>query len=643
MPEADKPIADYAVVGDCHGAALVARDGRVDWACLGRFDADPRFCRLLNGPRGGSLNLRPEGEFHTTRRYLPGTAILQTTIHALRGSARFTDFMPVGRSPGAGVHDYVDLHAPHWFVRVIEGLRGHVPLRGVYAPTTSFGRRPCALAASADRLTDDAGGALFSSVSWTITGEGATSHFTVADRQIEYLVLAADGAVWRHPSRRAIKKLFDVTGAFWNEWLAYSRVDGPHAAMIRRSAITLKLLTYAPSGALAAAPTSSLPESPGGAANWDYRYCWLRDGVFLLYALSMLGYSGEAGRFRRFLERACRASNFDLQIMYGVEAETDLEEEELHGVRGYFESRPVRRGNAAYKQHQLDVFGEVLEWLLQYRELGGRMDADVRGMVRGLADQVARSWRDPDHGFWEKRDTTHHYTLGRVMAWVALDRAARLIGDEPGLLHEREAIRQAVWREGISADGVLKTAIDLEHVDASLLLVGLFGFPCPDGVFARTVDRISRDLGAGLYLRRYRPGPGEPEEGAFLACSFWMVSALLILDRGTAARALFEQLLEDANDVGLYSEEIDPASRMLLGNFPQALTHLALIQAAADLQLFERGGVRAVQGGPFTRARRAVGATTGVRGIWAALSRTGRVGRLRSSRASTLSLAAFSR
>lgn len=632
----DTPIADYAVVGDCHGAALVARDGSLDWACFGRFDANPRFCRLLNGAPGGSLELRPVSAFTVRRRYLPDTTILQTTFQTSRGRVRLTDFMPVGRAARAGVHDYVNLRAPHWFVRVIEGLGGDVPLRGRYAPTASFGRRACTLENRGDRIDDDAGGALFSSVPWRIDGDSASTGFTVRDHQVEYLVIAADGDAWRPPSRQDIKKLFNVTGNFWSEWLAYSRFDGPYAEIVRRSALTLKLLTYAPSGALAAAATSSLPEAPGGSANWDYRYCWLRDGVFLLYALSVLGYSGEAERFKAFLERACRASDFDLQIMYGLEAETSLEEEELDGVRGYLDSRPARCGNDAYRQHQLDVFGEVLEWVLQYRELGGSVDANLRGMVRGVADQVVRSWREPDHGFWEKRGRPHHHTLGRVMAWVALDRAIQLLGSDDVLVREREAIRKIVWREGISADGVLKTASDLQGVDGSLLLVGLLGFPCPDGVYERTVDRVAGELGISGYLRRYLPADDEPEEGAFLACSFWMVSALLTLDRGADARALFEQLLRGANDVGLYSEEIEPASHALLGNYPQALTHLALIQAAVDLRLFEREGTQALAGGPSARARRAVGATAGARGIWAALARTGRVGRVTSSHASWL-------
>lgn len=632
----DNAIADYAVIGDCHGAALVARDGRIDWACLGRFDADPLFCRLLNGPGGGCLETRPTGPFDVTRRYLPGTNILQTTFETEHGVARLTDFLPVGRREGAGLHDYVTLAAPGCLVRVVEGLRGTVTLQGRYAPTSDFGRRACRVSIAPGRVDDDRGGALFSALPWRIEDGAAVADITVREGEVAHLVLAADARGWHPPSPEAVKRLFEVTGAFWTEWLAYCRYDGPAADLVRRSALTLKLLTFAPSGAIAAAVTSSLPEAPGGPSNWDYRYCWLRDGVFLLYALSVLGYSGEAHCFRRFLVRACRASEFDLQIMYGIEAETRLDEEELEGVRGYAGSRPVRRGNEAYRQHQLDVFGEIFEWALQYKVLGGRIDREMRGMLRELAERVRRTWREPDHGIWELRGPRHCYTLGRVMAWVTLDRAIRILGATEALTREREAIRETVWRDAISDEGVMRIAPDVDGADASLLLVAVFGFPCPPGVFERTVDRIQRDLASGEYVRRFIPGADEPQEGAFLACSFWLVSALLIIDRGAEAEALFERLQSRANDVGLYAEEADPDSHAFLGNFPQALTHLALVEAAVNLELYRDGGAAAVRGGPADRASRAVGATAGVRGIWAALLKSRRIGRIRSSRASRM-------
>ena len=630
----DKPIADYAIIGDCTGAALVARDGSIDWACLTRFDADPVFCRLLNGERGGSLETRPAGRFVATREYLPRTNILQTTMHTAAGDVRLTDFLPVGRQQRSGVHDYTTLTAPGCIVRVIEGLCGEVRLRLRYAPTADFGRRACSLEIVGDRITDDRGGALFSTLPWRLDQRSASCEITVRAGDVVHLLVAAEADEWQAPTARVVKHLFNVTGAFWSEWLAYCRYEGPARELVHRSALTLKLLTYAPSGAIVAAVTSSLPEAPGDSANWDYRYCWLRDGVFLLYALSVLGYSGEAHRFRRFMVRACRASNFDLQIMYGIEAETRLDEVTLSDVRGYADSRPVRRGNGAYGQHQLDVFGEVFEWALQYRALGGPIDGEMRGMLRELSERVRRTWREPDHGIWEKRESLHRYTLGSVMAWVALDRAIRLLGPTHALVRERESVRQAVWREGIGKDGVLRIAPDLEGIDASLLLVGILGFPCPPGVYGRTVDRIQRDLSTGEYIRRFIPEPGAPQEGAFLACSFWMVSALLILERGTEAQALFDKLLVRGNDVGLYAEEANPVTHDLLGNYPQALTHLAFVEAAVNLDLYHRNGVQALKGGPADRARKAVGATAGIRGLWAAAAKSGRIGRLRSSRAS---------
>ncbi|MDQ3071318.1 MAG: glycoside hydrolase family 15 protein [Acidobacteriota bacterium] len=632
----DKPISDYAMIGDCHGSALVARDGSIDWACLSRFDADPLFCGLLNGDAGGRLETRPAGEFESSRAYLPGTNILQTTFATRSGRVRLTDFLPVGRRRGAGVHDYVTLAAPGWIVRVVEGLDGEVPLLARYRPTHDFGRQRSRLALHHGRIVGHKGATLFSDLPWRLEADGAGCDVTMRRGDVRHLVVAANGSGLGRPSPRAIKRLFNVTGALWSEWLAYSRYDGPAANMVERSALVLKLLTYAPSGAIVAAATSSLPEIPGGPANWDYRFCWLRDGVFLLYALSVLGYSGEAHAFRRFLVRACRASHFDIQIMYGLEAETALDEEVIHGVRGWRGSVPVHRGNGAYQQTQLDVFGEVFEWAAQYHALGGRLDAEMRGMLEELARRVVRIWREPDHGIWERRGACHHYTLGRVMAWVSLDRAIHLLGRNRDLTRECATIRDTVWREAISPDGVLKPAPDIESMDASLLLIGLMGFPCPPGVFARTVARIESELRDGDYVRRFPTDPGSPAEGAFLACSFWLVSAQLLVGRRADAEALFGRLLTRANDVGLYAEEADPASHAFLGNFPQALTHLALIEAAVNLDLCRRDGVDALQGPPAQRARRAVGATAGLRGIWAAFRRAGHVGRLRSSRASTM-------
>lgn len=632
----DKPIAEYAVIGDCHGAALVARDGSIDWACLQRFDADPLFCRLLNGAAGGMLETRPVSDFESTRRYLGESNVLQTTFSTASGRIRLTDFLPVGRRPGSGVHDYTRLTAPGWIVRIVQGIEGEVEVRARYAPTADFGRRACTLTAFDGGIAVDRGGALLSDIEWRIGADGGTAAFAVRAGDVVHIVVTADNRVTAVPSRRDIKRLFNVTGAFWTEWMAYNRYDGPAHTIVRRSALVLKLLTYAPSGAIAAAVTSSLPEVPGGESNFDYRYCWIRDGAFLLYALSVLGYSGEADGFRKFLIRACRASNYDLQIMYGLDAETELEERELDGVRGYLDSRPVRRGNGAYGQHQLDVFGEALEWALQYHILVRPLDAEMRGMVRAVAHHVATVWRQPDHGIWELRGNQRHYTVGRVMAWVALDRAIRILGADEALARERDVIRDTILRESISRDGVLMVAPDEDAVDASLLLVGLFGFPCPDGVFARTVDAIQRELGAGEYIRRFAPAPGEPPQGAFLACSFWMVSALLLVDRHAEAEALFDRLVSRASELGLYAEEIDPASHLFLGNTPQALTHLALIEAAVNLQLYAEGGGACLAGGPADRARRVVGATGGLRALWEAFVRSGHVGRIRSSAASMM-------
>ena len=394
------------------------------------------------------------------------------------------------------------------------------------------------------------------------------------------------------------------------------------------------MLTYAPTGALVAAPTTSLPEEVGGVRNWDYRYCWLRDACFTLHALAGLGYSGEARAFGDYLAAACARTAPDVRIMYGIGLETELHERELTHLSGYRGSRPVRVGNDAHRQRQIDVFGEVIDWGLLTEALGRRLDAGARKLIEDLVDQVARRWREPDSGFWEIRDEPRHHVHGRMMSWVAVDRAIRILGRRPAWLELRERILREVLECGI-VDGRLVQAYGADRADATLLLAPMLGFPVAGEVFARTVDAVQRELGAGGYLLRYRCADGLPGgEGAFLMCSFWLVDALLWLDRPAEAREIYERLLASGNDVGLLPEQIDPACGAFLGNFPQAFTHLALVNSALHFELYEKGGAAALRGSYADRARRGVLATYGWRGMLAAALRTGRIGRLRSSRRS---------
>jgi GH15 family glucan-1,4-alpha-glucosidase len=601
-------IGDYAVIGDCHGAALVALDGSIDWCAIGRFDADPIFCRILDEHRGGCLTTQPDSSFKTSRQYAGPTNVLQTTFTTPTGSVQLTDAMPVGRESGSGVHDYVHLLAGHALIRMIEGIDGHVDLDLTFRPVVDFARSAARLELHDDGVHTNAGADLRSTIAFTLDGDRARAHVTVRKGERHVIV------VGRYAGKAfdRVDELLRVTRAFWSEWSDYCRYDGPYRDRVLRSALTLKLLTYAPTGAIAAAATTSLPEEIGGVRNWDYRYCWLRDASFTLYALAALGYSGEARRFMDYTQLACRASYPRIQIMYGVGAEARLDERELDHLAGYRGSRPVRVGNAAFEQDQLDVYGEVVDWAYLQMSLGQRFSRSSREFFRYLAEQVASNWEKPDQGIWEMRTPGRNHVFGKIVAWAALDRATKMFGRR--FRKERDEIHDAILRRGVDRQsGALKDCFETEGADAAVLLAPMLGFPLDD-----------REDGL----------PGK--DGAFLACSFWLADALLVLDRGDEAREVFEATLRCANDVGLFSEQTTLDAAELLGNFPQALTHLSLINSAVNLELYATRGANALRGSHAERARYTVEATAGLRAWWAAFRKSHRVGRLRSSRESVL-------
>lgn len=637
-PQLYAPIRDYAVIGDCHGAALVSRQGSVDWCCLHRFDTAPIFCRILDATKGGFLSVRPQGGYTGERQYLPGTNILRTTFSTPSGKVMVTDFMPVGRAPEAGVHDYVMLNAPGWLVRIIEGVVGSTRVDIRYRPTADFARRDTHLVGSRGCISAGGGPWLYTDIQFSVHNDlaegsaelraGERRHLVVAAAPIEDVALAA-----------CVHRLFEITSTFWEEWSAYCRYDGPYREPVLRSALALKLLTYAPSGAIVAAPTTSLPEEISGERNWDYRYTWPRDASFTLYALAALGYSGEARRFGDFLMRSCMTTHSRVQVVYGIEGETELTEHTIDHLDGYCGSRPVRIGNAAFAQQQLDIYGDVLDWAFLHQSLGGQFDHDAQKFLNSLAEFVMTHWQEPDHGLWEIRGPQRHYVSGKIMSWVAIDRAIRMFGDHEGRPEICAQIFRTILERGIDAkDRHLVQAFGESHTDAALLLTPLLGFPIDQDALARTVQAVERTLRHGDYVRRYVTDDSlKGTEGAFLICSFWLVDALLFLDRAREARELYEHLLTCANDVGLYAEEIDPETHAFLGNFPQAFTHLALIQSATNLELHEKHGAAALRGTHADRARLGVEATAGLRALWAAFKKSHRVGRLRSSRASLLS------
>lgn len=632
-----QPIRNYAVIGDCHGSALVSRDGSVDWCCLGRFDADPIFCRLLDAAQGGFLSIQPDGEYTVERAYLGHTNILRTVFSTSTGKIAVTDFMPVGRAPGAGVHDYVTLNAPFWVVRIIEGVAGATAVHMRYRPTVDFARRQPHLTVTPFGLSAQGGPNLVTDVAFSVNAERAEGTVILRAGERRHVVVTA-GPIGAIPLAETTSRLFEVTRSFWEEWSSYCRYSGPYTGSVLRSALVLKLLTYAPTGAIVAAPTTSLPEVIGGERNWDYRYCWLRDATFTLYALAALGYSGEARCFADFLQRSCMATHPRVQIMYGIGGETDLTEHCLDHLDGYCGSHPVRVGNGAFAQQQLDVYGEVLDWAWLYQSLGGHFNRSRREFLQSLGEFVAAHWQEPDQGIWEMRGQPRHHLHGKIMSWVALDRLIRLFGETSRHTSLRQEILRAILEQGVNLEqGYLQQAFSEPDTDAALLLVPAVGFPVDRHILERTIEKVQQTLRRGAYVQRYSTNDGlKGTEGAFLICSFWLVDALLFIDRAREAHGLYEHLLTCANDVGLYAEEIDPNTHAFLGNFPQAFTHLALIQSATNLDLYEKRGAAALQGTHADRARLGIEATVGLRALWAAFKKSRRVGRLWSSRASIL-------
>ncbi len=607
-----RPIADYAAIGDCHGGALVASDGGIDWCALGRFDADPVLCRLLDSGRGGHLSVSLEGVRTASRAYLPGTNILRSEFASDSGRIALIDFMPVGRTAHAGANDYVSLNAPGWLIRRIECLEGRAALQVDYRAS------------------------------------GVSNHLLHSDFPLEgahdlragehrYLVLAPPDAA---PSEARIDELQRVTTAFWREWIGYCRYRGPWKELVQRSALALKLMTYAPTGASVAAFTTSLPEVVGGERNWDYRYCWVRDASLMLHALAALGYSGESKRFLDFMRKAFHGPVEELQVMYGIGMEKALEERTLDHLEGYRGSRPVRIGNAAYRQRQTDLYGYILEAALVYERLGGRLtEADRRAFER-MVEFIAGCWEEPDLGLWEMRGEPRHFVHSKAMCWVVVDRAIRLCGERPDWLALRSRMQRELMARGRSTEGNFVQAFGdpADCVDAALLHLPMLALPVDGETFRRTREAVERTLRRGDLLYRYRGPDGVGgEDEAFVACSFWLVEALLAEERYEAAAALFEQLAARANDVGLFAEQIEVRSGAFLGNFPQAFTHLALIGAAVNLALCRRYGPQAAHGTFADRAHRAVRATIGWRGMLAGFLQGGRA-RLFSSRASRLPL-----
>jgi GH15 family glucan-1,4-alpha-glucosidase len=584
------PIEDYALIGDCETAALVGHDGSIDWLCWPAFDSDACFAAILGGPKNGRWLIAPGGRvIRASRRYWDDTLILETRFETTEGVVAVVDFMPM-RGKASDV------------VRLVRGVQGRVKMRMELVIRFGFGGDIPWVKRTEDRT------ALLA-----ICGQDMTVLRTPVETRGENMTTVADFEVGEGetvpfvltygPSHLAVPEpidpatALDETRAFWSEWCSRCNHRGRHRNLVLRSLMTLKALTYAPTGGIVAAPTTSLPEKFGGARNWDYRFCWLRDATFTLLALMNSGYSEEAAAWHNWLLRAVAGSPADMQIMYGIMGQRRLLEWEVGWLAGYQGARPVRIGNAAHEQLQLDVYGELIDALHQARVSKLQLDQGTWDLECEVLKHLAEVWDHPDHGIWERRGEGRHYVLSKVMTWVAFDRAiksAETFGFKAPLAHWcklRDAICRDVCTKGFDASlNSFVESYGSKLLDASLLLLPSVGFlPATDPRIRGTVEAIEKYMMRDGFVLRHDPreitDERQPIEGAFLACSLWLADALVLAGDTAKARQLFDRVVAVANDVGLFAEEFDPGVKRQAGNFPQALTHIALINTAYNLSL----------------------------------------------------------
>jgi GH15 family glucan-1,4-alpha-glucosidase len=589
-------IGDYGFIADCHSVALISSRGSIDWCCMPRVDSPSFLGRLLDWENGGYCHLAPDTDFVTSRRYLDDTLILETIFRTDSGEARLLDCYTMHVS---------DLHRPYQqILRVLEGIRGQVRfilklfVRFDYGSTKPWLRRihnRCfhafggsdSLLLSGDFDLETHGPHILRS-SCEITA-GQKRRLAIGYHKPENL---HDGLV-ETPETSELDRRLEETRQWWQEWVSKGKIAGPYAKELRRSALVLKGLCNVQTGSMAAAATTSLPEVPGGSRNWDYRFTWVRDSSFAMRSLAELNFKEETNYFRKFIERSTASSVNELQVLYGMGGERRLVEFELKHMSGYKGAKPVRIGNAAYEQHQADLYGWILHLSWSWHTRGHTPEKDYWDFLVELANQAAEDWRTPGRGFWEMRGNPRHFVVSKAMCWQALDCAAKLakdIAEENYVerwLETREEIRRDVEKHGYNAKrGVFIQAYDYPVMDSSLLLLPVTGFiGFKDERMIRTVDAVWQDLEEdGLLLRYPRGNDGMAgEEGAFISCSFWLAECLARQDRIEEARQVFQRALETGNDLGLFSEEYDTRSQNLLGNFPQALTHLSLIAAGVAL------------------------------------------------------------
>ncbi|MGH8932151.1 MAG: glycoside hydrolase family 15 protein [Egibacteraceae bacterium] len=601
----NRPIGDYAMLSDCHSAALVSGDGSVDWLCVPRFDSPSLFGRLLDDA-AGHWRIRPSGDYEMRRRYLPESLVLETQVDTPTGAAMLTDALVFDEDERG--HE-IGRDASHVLVRVLEVTKGSVDVEVEFAPRPEYGLVHPRLQLVEGGLVARGGSAVLTLAGLAPTAiDGSTATWQVGLSAGETLAFALQHSAswqplpepWRHDE---IERRLNATLQGWRSWSKlHQSYDGPWRELVHHSGRVLQGLTYQPTGAVIAAATTSLPEQVGGSRNWDYRYGWIRDASLTLNALWVAACPDEAKRFLSWVMGAAGTSlqrETGLQIMYGVGGEHDLSERELDHLAGWRASRPVRVGNAAWSQRQLDIYGELLDATYRLREQLGDLDESTRTFLRDVADAAAAQWEEQDQGIWESRGGPQHYLYSKLMCWVALDRAIQL-ADQIGAADRverwagvRKEIRDAILRRGWSETlGSYTQILDVDGLDASTLMLAITGFlPASDERMRATIDVIATQLAApcGL-IYRYRGTDGlEGGESTFVLCTYWLAECLALAGEPEAAREVFERVTAYVNDVGLLAEEADPTTGELLGNFPQAFSHVGLVNAAWAIANAETG------------------------------------------------------
>lgn len=576
-----KDLSEYGVIGNTHSAALISSEASVDWLCLPRFDSPSVFASILDSKKGGSFQIKPTEKYTSTIEYQKDTNIVITTFETKNGSAKIIDFMPVHIDEDGQFHVHDELH------RIVEGVKGEVELEVIFEPGLNY-------ATSKTKIEKNEFGVVASNGNSKLSlSKGVQENiFKVTRGKRTTFVLSWNSDTQPVSEFVSGKRLVETT-TYWRSVVAKINYDGQWRQEVKRSFLLLHLLFYSPSGALLAAATTSLPEKIGGPRNWDYRFSWPRDSAFTLQALFALGDYDEALEYFSWLADVCIECGIDLEVLYGIDKKSDLTEKELRSLEGYKKSAPVRIGNAAEKQLQLDIFGEVLDAAYIFHQKGGEITDKIWRLLESLVDAASENWKKPDQGFWESRSTSHHYLSAKLFSWVALDRGIKIAGErsfstnklskwEKTRYEIKSAIEKNLYNKKV---GAFTQHYETEELDATALLMPLVGFiQASDPRMLSTIEQISTKLEENNFIHRYLPEKTSDglsgSEGAFLAVNFWLIQNLVLLGRENDAKKMFGRILKTASPLGIFSEMVDPKTGEMLGNLPQALTHIEVILTA---------------------------------------------------------------